>query len=476
MKILFVASESVPFAKTGGLADVVGSLPAELKKEGVDIRVVLPLYSSIKDEYKDKMVDVTNFDVYMGWKTVYCGVKHLKHDNIDYYFIDNLEYFDREGLYGYWDDGERYAFFQMAVIEMMERIDFIPNIIHVHDWHTAMIPLLLVHKYNWIEQYRDIRKVLTIHNIQFQGIYNPIVLESLFGLDYTSFNDGGCKYFNKVNFLKCGINYADIVTTVSPSYAGEIQTPEFGETLDGVLRYNTWKIRGILNGIDYQVYDPRKDKHIEPNFGVNGYNKKMEVKEALQKELGLKVDRDIPMIVSVSRLTDQKGFNLVNDAMHSLMQEKVQYVVLGTGDRKYEDSFKHYDYVYNDKMRALIKFDIGLAQKLYAAADMFLMPSAFEPCGLSQMISLRYGTVPIVHETGGLRDSVEPFNRFENTGTGFSFYDFNSGVLMNVIREALDVFHNDRELWKKLARRGMRQDLSWKNSVEKYLEVYKELL
>ncbi|HZJ87092.1 MAG TPA: glycogen synthase GlgA [Erysipelothrix sp.] len=476
MKVLFVAGESVPFIKTGGLADVVGSLPSELKKEGVDVRVALPLYKDIPQKFKDQMVDITNFDVYMGWKTVYAGVKTLKHQGIQYYFIDNLEFFNRDGCYGYWDDGERFAFFSMAVIEMMERIDFIPNIIHVHDWHTAMIPMLLVHKYHWIEAYQNIRKVLTIHNLRFQGIYNPVVLESLFGLDFTSFKDDGVKYYNSVNYLQGGINYADIVTTVSPSYADEIQTPEFGETLDGILRYNAWKVYGILNGIDTKIYDPKNDPFIEPNYGVNGYNKKMEVKEALQKELGLPVDKDIPMIASVSRLSDQKGFNLVNEILEEVLQTNAQYVVLGTGEESYEHSFKYFQQEYPDNMRALIEFDAEKAQKLYAASDLFLMPSAFEPCGLSQMISLRYGSVPIVHEVGGLKDSIKPFNEFENTGTGFTFYDFRSSVLKDKIFEALDLFYNQRDKFKMLARRGMREDFSWSASVKEYMKLYEELL
>lgn len=476
MKVLFVAGESVPFIKTGGLADVVGSLPYELKKEGVDVRVVLPFYKDIPEKYKNEMEDVCNFDVYMGWKTVYCGVKTLIHNNIQYYFIDNLEFFGRDGCYGYWDDGERFAFFSMAAIEMMERVDFIPNIIHVHDWHTAMIPMLLVHKYHWIQEYENIRKVLTIHNLRFQGIYNPVILESLFGLDYTSYTDEGVKYYNSINYLKAGINFADVVTTVSPTYAEEIQTPEFGETLEGVLRYNAWKIYGILNGIDTKIYDPKTDPFIEKNFGVNRYQNKMITKESLQKELGLPVNKDIPLIASVSRLTDQKGFNLVNEIMMDVLKEDIQYVVLGTGDENYEHSFKYFAQEHPDKMVALIEFDAEKAQKLYAASDMFLMPSAFEPCGLSQMISLRYGSVPIVHETGGLKDSVKPFNRFENTGTGFTFFDFRSPVLKDKIKEAIDLFHSDREAWKRLARRGMREDFSWKASVKEYINVYQELL
>ncbi len=476
MKVLFVAAEGVPFVKTGGLADVVGSLPHELQKSGVDIRVVLPYYKTIPQHFKDQMQDVLNFDVYMGWRTVYCGIKSLNYQGIQYYFIDNLEFFNRDELYGYWDDGERFAFFSMAAIEMMERIDFIPNIIHVHDWHTAMIPMLLVNKYHWIEKYQNIRKVLTIHNIKFQGIYSPVVLESLFGLDYSSFNDHGVKHHNTINFLKAGINYSDIISTVSPSYAQEIQTPQFGEGLDTVLKYNDWKIVGILNGIDTHLYNPKTDPIIFENYGVNGYDKKMAGKEAFQKAMGLKVDKDIPLIASVSRLTDQKGFHLVDQVLDRLLQEEVQYVVLGTGEKQYENSFKYFELKYPDRMRALIEFDTKKAQQLYASSDMFLMPSAFEPCGLSQMIALRYGSVPIVHETGGLRDSVEAFNKYENTGTGFSFNIFDADILLKIMREAITTFKEDRVSFKRLSRRGMVSDFSWKKSVDKYIKIYQNLI
>ena len=295
MKILFVASESVPFIKTGGLADVVGTLPKNLIAKGADVRVVLPLYRTIKEKYEDELEHITHFDLHMGWKTMYCGISTIKHDGVQYYFIDNMELFDRDEAYGYWDDGERFGFFSMAAIEMMEKVDFIPNIIHVHDWHAAMIPMLLVHKYGWIEQYKDIRKILTIHNIKFQGVYNPIVMESLFGI--TSYV-GDVMYHGNVNYLQAGIHYSDVVTTVSPSYASEIQTREFGETLDGILTFNAWKLRGILNGIDNDVYNPKTDPHLEHHFGVQSLDKKLLNKELLQEELGLPVNKDIPLIAS----------------------------------------------------------------------------------------------------------------------------------------------------------------------------------
>lgn len=472
MKILFVASESVPFIKTGGLADVVGTLPKNLIAKGADVRVVLPLYRTIKEKYEDELEHITHFDLHMGWKTMYCGISTIKHDGVQYYFIDNMELFDRDEAYGYWDDGERFGFFSMAAIEMMEKVDFIPNIIHVHDWHAAMIPMLLVHKYGWIEQYKDIRKILTIHNIKFQGVYNPIVMESLFGI--TSYV-GDVMYHGNVNYLQAGIHYSDVVTTVSPSYASEIQTREFGETLDGILTFNAWKLRGILNGIDNDVYNPKTDPHLEHHFGVQSLDKKLLNKELLQEELGLPVNKDIPLIASISRLTDQKGFNLINEVMYPLLERDVQYVVLGTGDAQYEESFKYFESKAPDKMRALIKFDAKLAQRIYGSADMFLMPSAFEPCGLSQLMSLRYGTVPIVHETGGLRDTVEPYDPRRNTGTGFSFIDFNSHVMLKMIDSAIALY-KDEKCWRQLMRRGMKKDFSWDASVDKYMDVYQELM
>ena len=475
MKVLFVTSECVPFIKTGGLADVAGSLPQSLKKQGVDVRVVLPNYKDIPESYKSQMTDVLNFELHMGWKSHYCGIKTLNYDGIDYYFIDNLALFGRDGLYGYWDDAERFGFFSMAAIEMMERIDFIPNVIHVHDWHTAMIPLLLTTKYHWIDKYRDIRKVLTIHNLRFQGIFNPVVLESVFGIGYDSFHPAGTKYYDSVNFLQAGINYADRVTTVSPSYAVEIQTPEFGETLDGILRYNSWKIRGILNGIDNDIYNAKTDPKIVENFGIRSLDKKTLNKLELQKELGLKVDPDIPLISSVSRLTDQKGFNLIAQALPNLLSREVQYVILGSGEQNYEHIFGDVAHRVPEKMAAVIGFDPLLAQRIYASSDMFLMPSAFEPCGLSQLISLRYGTIPIVHETGGLRDTIEPYNVFTRKGTGFSFYDFSADTMMRIIDEALELY-KDKIEWQKLVRRAMRKDFSWENSVGSYMEVFEELL
>lgn len=474
MKILFAAAECVPFVKTGGLADVVGSLPSELRKQGIDVRVVLPYYTQIPDSYKQHCQDICHFNVKMGWREVYCGVKSLVYDDVPYYFIDNEEFFGRDGLYGYWDDGERFAFFSMAICEMMEKIDFIPHVIHAHDWHTAMVPVLLVHKYSWINAYRHIRKMLTIHNLKFQGVYPSIVVESLFGMNYDAFHDLGIKYQDDVNFLKGGIHYSDVVTTVSPSYAQEIQTEKFGETLERDLYFNNWKLYGILNGIDTMKYNPVTDPLIHTNFDYKNYSKREKNKKALQKELGLPQNSTTPLIASISRLTDQKGFGIIIDQMYDLLEEDIQYVVLGTGDFSYEETFKYLQETHPDKIAAIIDFDPALAQRIYAGSDMFLMPSQFEPCGLSQLIALRYGSVPIVTETGGLKDTVIPYNEYTQEGTGFSLSIFDGDTLNKIIRYAMNVYKH-KPLWKQLVRQGMLQNFSWNQSVKEYIQLYEKL-
>lgn len=475
MKVLFAAAECVPFVKTGGLADVVGALPKTLIEKGIEVEVILPFYSQIPDKYRDAVEHILDFKLKMGWRHVYCGVKKLVLEGVTYYFVDNESFFKREGLYGHWDDGERFAYFSMAVCEIMDRLSIVPNIIHVHDWHTAMIPMLLVHKYSWMEPLKNIRKVLTIHNLKFQGIYNPIILESCFGIGMESFVDQGVKYYDKVNFLQGGIQYADCVTTVSPQYAEEIKTSEFGETLDGVLRFNDWKLHGILNGIDTDLYNPATDNALFDNYSDKRLPGKYRHKQELQKLLGLEVNPNIPMIASISRLTDQKGFQLVSAVLEPLMQREVQYVVLGTGEYEYESYYKEMAGRYPHKMSARIEFDASLAQQIYAASDFFLMPSAFEPCGLSQLIALRYGSIPIVHETGGLKDTVEPYNRFEEKGTGFSFNIFSAEVMMHMIDEALEVYRR-KPAYTRLVRHAMRQDFGWDKSADQYIDLYKSLM
>lgn len=477
MKVLFASAEAAPFFKTGGLGDVAYALPKQIARhQEIDIRVVLPFYAQMPQKFKDQVTDLVHFRFQLGNKNVYCGIKTLKLDGVTYYFIDNLAYFDRPGLYGEWDDGERFGYFSTAVIEMLEVIEWIPDIIHNNDWQTAMIPVLLVDRYHWKEGLQHIRKILTIHNIRFQGNYDPSMLPNVFGTGYNTFTQDGIKDGERINFLKGGINFSDRVTTVSPSYAKEIMTPAFGEGLEGVLALNHWKVRGIINGIDYDLNDPKTDPKLPYSFSTKNLTGKHFNKEALQERLGLPVNREIPVVGMVSRLTDQKGFDLIESAMEELLQADLQFVLLGTGEASYEHSFRYFEGKYPDKMRACIMFDVDLAQLIYAGSDMFLMPSVFEPCGLSQMIAMRYGSVPIVHETGGLRDTVEPFNKYTNEGTGFSFHDFNRPTLLNIFYQALHTYWNEKDQWNQLVENGMSRNFSWENPAKEYIELYKELL
>lgn len=475
MKILFASSEAAPFFKSGGLGDVAGSLPKELLAKNVDVRVVLPLYSVLPEKYKEQLIDVTQFTVRVGWREQFCGVKMLELDGVTYYFIDNLQYFDRPSLYGYDDDGERFSYFSMALIEMLEKIEFIPDVIHVNDWHTAIVPVLLKDKYHWVESYHDIKTVLSIHNLQFQGRFGQEVLSDWLGIGYDSYNERGLQQFEDVNYLKGGIYFADRVTTVSPSYAREIQTPEFGYGLDGVLREVNYKLVGILNGIDYVRNNPETDSVIASNYSVDTLEKKLDNKSDLQQYAGLPEEKDTLLIGVVSRLTQQKGFQLVEIIMDALMERDVQVVVLGTGEAEIENSFKYFNWVYPEKFKAIIDFDIELAQKIYAGSDLFLMPSAFEPCGLSQMISMRYGTIPLIHEVGGLKDTVIPYNEYEGTGTGFTFEQFEWWDLLNKIDDALRVYYDKPKDWKQLVTQAMQTDFSWKKSTGQYIQVYNSI-
>lgn len=476
MRVLFAAAESAPFFKTGGLGDVVGALPKALCQRGYDVRVILPFYGTMPDRYKDKLEDVLYFQLNMGLKSAYCGVKQLVLDGVTYYFIDNESYYFRDQCYGYWDDDERFGFFSMAVCEVMEKLDFIPDIVHAHDWHAAIIPVLLVHKYHWIQAYRQIRKVITIHNLRFQGVYDPAILDSIFGMGYDSYRGDGLEYYNRINFLKGGINYSDRVTTVSPSYAFEIQTPEFGEGLDDVLRYNRWKIRGVINGIDTNLNNPAMDPLIACHFDLDSIHLKGKNKAALQERLGLNVDENTALIGMVTRLSDQKGISLVLDGLHEMMYRNVQLVVLGTGEPQYESALQEFARLYPDRISAIVDFDLALAQNIYAGSDLFLMPSAFEPCGLSQMMAFCYGSIPLVHETGGLRDTVIPYNPVTKEGTGFSFYDFTPEALLKVLDIALQVYYDHPEEWQDLLCNGMKLDFSWDKSVAQYDDIYQGLI
>lgn len=478
MKLLFVATECAPFFKSGGLGDVMGALPKELAKKGHEVRVVLPYFLQlIPDRYKEEVEDVTNFTVKVGWREQYCGIKQLVMDDVTYYFIDNEFYFGRDGLYGYGDDAERFAYFQLAAIEMMEVVDYIPDIFHVNDWQTAVIPVLLKDKYAWKEKLRDIKTVLTIHNLMFQGVFGQYVLGDLFGIGYNAFHEHGLKYHEDVNYLKGGIYYADLVTTVSPTYAQEIQTADFGMGLEEDLQKINYKLVGLLNGIDYDVYDPAEDQTIPATFTIEDLSGKKKNKAVLQERVGLPVVEDVALISIVTRLDEQKGIQLIIDSIESLLNfRKVQLILLGTGKHYYEDAFRYFTDKYPDKFQGIIDFDIDLAQLMYAGSDMFLMPSAFEPCGLSQMNSMRYGTLPIVHEVGGLADTVKPYNYVTQEGTGFSFYDFNALTLLNAVDQALIVYYDFPEQWEGLMVQAMNENNSWAKAAEAYIEHYHSLI
>lgn len=476
MKILFAASECAPFFKTGGLGDVAGALPKTLAKEGVEVAVVMPYFKKMNEAYKEKVEDVLNFEVKVGWRSQYCGIKTLKLGDVRYYFIDNLYYFNRDQLYGYYDDGERFAFFQQAIIEMMERVDFIPDILHVNDYHTAMIPFLLREKYHWIEAYRPIKTVLTIHNLEFQGKFNRSVLSDLFGMSAERYDDGTIEFENCVNFMKAGILYANKITTVSPSYAQEIQTREFGCGLDVILRMENSKLSGIVNGIDMEVNNPATDSHLPHHYSKEDLSGKAENKRLLQEKMHLPQREDVPVIGVVSRLTYQKGFHLVVEELENLLQFDVQFVLLGTGDPRFEAAFSQIGARYPEKCAINIDFNLGLAQLIYAGSDIFLMPSAFEPCGLSQMVAMRYGTLPVVHEIGGLKDTVVPYNPITNEGTGFGFNDFRPFIMMQTLLQAVDLYANHRQYWDQLVQNAMSRDFSWRQSCMVYLQLYNSIL
>jgi len=478
MKLLFAATECAPYFKSGGLGDVVGALPKELAKQGHEVRIVLPYFVQHMDnEYKEQLEDVDDFMVEVGWREQYVGIKRLKKDGVTYYFIDNLFYFDRPDLYGYGDDAERFAFFQQAAIEMLEVVDYIPDVFHVNDWQTAVIPVLLKDKYQWKEKLRDIKTVLTIHNLMFQGVFDQRVLSDLFGIGYDAFHEHGLKYYDDVNYLKGGIFYADLVTTVSPTYADEIKTEEFGMGLHEDLQKVDGKLVGLLNGIDYDTYDPKEDQTIPAQFSIDDLSGKLDNKAALQEEVGLPVDVDTALVGVVTRLDEQKGIQLIIDSLDELMQYRdVQIVVLGTGKHYYEDAFNHFTDKYPDTFKGVMAFDVDLAQLIYAGSDMFLMPSAFEPCGLSQMNAMRYGTLPVVHEVGGLADSVHPYHHVTGDGTGFSFYEFNAYTLMSTIDHALTIYYDYPEQWEQLMIQAMSEDNSWESAAKAYTEQYEHLV
>ena len=478
-KILFVASEGVPFIKTGGLADVVGSLPKYIDKEYFDVRVFLPKYGCMKQEMKDKLNYVTHFYMDYNWQQKYVGVLEANVGGVQYYFIDNEDYFN--GPSPYCNDAlfeiEKYAFFCKAVLSALPLVNFQPEVVHCHDWQTGLIPVYLDERFRGGDFYRGMKTVITIHNLKFQGKWDPKTVQNITGLPAYYFAPDKLEAYKDANLLKGGIVYSNAVTTVSDTYAEEIKTAFYGEGLDGLLRARSGDLRGIVNGIDYDEFNPETDKHIvKPYNAVNFRKEKIKNKRALQQELGLRQDDKKMMIGIVSRLTDQKGLDLIAYVMDELCQDDIQLVVLGTGEERYENMFRHFDWKYNDKVSANIYYSDALSHKIYASCDAFLMPSLFEPCGLSQLMSLRYGTVPIVRETGGLKDTVEPYNEFESSGTGFSFTNYNAHEMLNTIRYAEHIYYDKKREWNKIVDRAMAADFSWSVSARKYQEMYDWLI
>lgn len=478
IKVLFVSSEAVPFAKSGGLADVAGTLPQNLDKTEVDIRVVMPKYGLIDQKYSSKMEFVTNISVCLGWRSQYCGVFKLVHEGITFYFIDNEFYFKFGNLYSYiHEDIEKFAFFSKAVLSVLPNIDFRPDIIHCNDWQTGAIPILLNAQFQNNPFYQGIKTVMTIHNLKYQGIWDKNAITDVLGLSYDYFTADKLEYNDNLNVLKGGLVYSDIITTVSDTYAKEIQTPEYGEGLDGLLLARSQSLYGILNGLSYEQYNPKTDTYIAKNYGIRDFiSGKRENKLAFQREFGLPEDENAFMIGIVSRLTDQKGFDIIAHILERLSEMHIQLVVLGTGDFSYESMFKWYGENHHDKFSANICFSNEIAHKIYAASDAFLMPSKFEPCGLSQIISLKYGTVPIVRETGGLKDTIFPYNEYTNEGNGFSFAPYNAEDLFCVTQYAYNIYHTNKTAWNGIVRRAMKCDYSWGVSAKKYLDLYKNLL
>ena len=475
MQIVFASAECAPFVKTGGLGDVAGSLPAALVRAGAEVIVMVPKYATIKDEYKAQMEHFADFYVSLGWRNEYCGLEKLEHDGVTYLFVDNERYFARDYPYGFFDDGERFAFFSKAITESLQHLPagFECDILHCNDWQTALAPVFLREFYQGLPLYDRVKTVFSIHNVAFQGQFSDTVMEDILGVAHipaaaSQLRCDACS----INYMLGALHYADAITTVSPTYASEIQTPEFGEGLDGVLRERSYALQGILNGIDVAGFDPATDKRIAANYTVDDRSGKAVCKAKLQEELGLEIRDDRPLMVMVTRLTRQKGMDLVMYALDRILSGGVQVAVLGTGDRDYEGGLRYFQDKYPGTMAARIEFDPALSQRMYAAADMFLMPSKFEPCGLSQIIAMRYGTLPIVRETGGLKDTVIPYNEFTGEGTGFSFTNFNGDEMGDAVFRAARLFWDNRDAWNQLITQAMSQDFSWTRSADKYLDLY----
>ena len=477
LNVLFAASEAYPFMKTGGLGDVAGSLPKALQNDGVEVRVIIPKYRDIPQEYKDKMEHVCDFYMPLGWRNVFCGIEKIKYQGVMYYFVDNEYYFNRGGAYGYFDDGERIAFFSKAIVECLQYLpDFKCDVLHCNDWHTALVPVFLREFYNCVGNYDNIKTIFTVHNLKFQGQMSDMVLGDILGLDKSKAASEQLRCDSQsINFLKGALCYSDILTTVSETYAGEIQSDFFGENMQDIFRRRSNVLYGIVNGIDVDFFNPEKSTNIVANYSADDLKGKRKCKEELQKELGLEVNADIPLIVMIGRLTQQKGLDLIQRVLDELMQQSVQIAVLGTGDYEYEEMFKGFSYKYPGKVSVNIRFSEPLSHRLYSGGDMLLMPSLFEPCGLSQMIAMHFGTLPIVRETGGLKDTVKPYNMYTGEGTGFSFANYNAHEMLFTIKAAIDLYYNNKDAWTKMQKTAMKTDFSWNVAADKYKKLYEQL-
>ena len=476
MKILYATSEAVPFCKTGGLADVAGSLPAALAEQGAEVAVVLPLYQKVREKFGDQLQFICYDYVDLAWRHSYCGLFALERDGVTWYFLDNEQYFNRPNLYGYGDDNERFGFFCRASLNCLPIIDFQPDVIHAHDWQSGMVPALLRIQYDHLPFYANIKTMYTIHNLQYQGVFGINQVKEILGLnDNSLWTDDKLECYGCANFMKAALVYADTITTVSPSYSEEIQTAYYGERLDGLLRARKNEVFGVLNGIDMVDYDPAIDNRIAATYSLDNMAGKAICKADLQEKLGLEVNPNVPIIGMVGRLSNQKGLDLVDYIIGDLLKQDVQLVVLGMGESRYVNLFSWAEGEYKGKVAARFAMDHALAHQIYAGCDMFLMPSQFEPCGLSQLIALRYGTVPIVRETGGLRDTVLSYNEYNGEGNGFSFFNYNAHDMLHVIERACDYYNNNKDVWALLQQRGMAGDYSWTNSAGKYMDLYKSL-
>ncbi|PRR79124.1 glycogen synthase GlgA [Clostridium vincentii] len=475
MKVLLVASEAQPFIKIGGLGQIIGELPRALKKKDIDIRIIIPKYKNIDSNLKEKLTFVKWFMVKVGWRNQYCGVYKYDHEEITYYLLDNEFYFNRDKEYGYDDDAERFAYFNRAVLDFIVEVGWKPDIIHCNDWQTGMIPVMLKYEYIKDDKYKDIKTIFSFQDMTFKGVFPPKILPDLFDYDMELFHNGVLEFYGGVSFMKGGINFADKITTVSDTYANDIKNTQFGNTSDALLGEKSFDVKGVLNGLNYEEYNPYGDPYIYRSFKEGCIEDKQENKLKLQKELALVVNRNIPMISIVSKLNNQKGLELIINIADRLLQHDVQLVILGTGDKQYEEHFKGLQSRYKDKVSTNIKFDKELAHKIYASSDMVLKPSLHEPCGEGQLIALRYGAVPIGRETGGLKDTISPYNKYNGKGNGFSFSNFNANELLIIIEYALEVY-KDKKSWSSIVEQAMNSDNSWEKSAEEYSKLYAQAI